>query len=67
MVVVLVSPIGPVMALQIVPEVFNRVEFGRIGWQLDQRHVRWHLEMLGAMEAGAIPNHDRMLIVCQGL
>jgi hypothetical protein len=38
------------------------IEFWRIGWQLDKCHVLWHFQMFGAMEAGPVPHHDRMLI-----
>lgn len=55
------------MALEKVPKIFDRVEFGRVRRKLDKRDVFGDLEMLGAMEAGTIPHHDCMLILGQGL
>jgi hypothetical protein len=50
------------MTFEKVPEILDGIEFWRIGWQLDKCHVLWHLQMFGAMEAGPVPHHDRMLI-----
>jgi hypothetical protein len=50
------------VACEKVPEILDGIVFWRIGWQLDKCHVVWHLQMFGAMEAGPVPHHDRMLI-----
>jgi hypothetical protein len=53
-----VFAIRPVVAPQIVPKVFDRIEFRRIGRQLDQADVRRHLESSARVIAGTIPHQD---------
>jgi hypothetical protein len=49
----------PVLA-QKMPDVLNRVQFGRSGGQQHQREVVWHDEVLGAVPSGPVHQHDPM-------
>jgi hypothetical protein len=46
---VIVGSIGPVVTFEKVPEILDGIEFWRIGWQLDKRHVFWHLQPLAGL------------------
>ena len=48
---------------QIEPKSFDRIQFGRVGWQWHQRDVVRHAQMMGAMPAGLVEHHDGMLII----
>lgn len=50
--------IRPVVAAQIVPEVFDRIELRRVGGQLDQADVGRYFQSLARVIAGAIPDQD---------
>ena len=49
----------PVVA-QKMPDVLDRVQFGRSGGQQHQREVVWHDEVLGAVPSGPVHQHDPM-------
>ena len=42
------------------PDVLDRVQLGRSGWQQHQREVVWHDELLGAVPSGPVHQHDPM-------
>src|SRR3954462_12628852 len=42
------------------PDVLDRVQFGRSGWQQHQREVVWHDEVLGAVPSGPVHQQDPM-------
>ena len=61
-VVVVVGAVGPVVATEVVPEVFDGVEFGASRRQRDQRQVLRRLELAAGVEAGLIPEHHHVHI-----
>src|SRR4051812_23924427 len=40
------------------PDILNRVQFGRSGWQQHQREIVWHDEALGAVPSGSVHQDD---------
>ena len=58
-VVVAEHPVAQVVALEISPEAFDRVELGAVGRQVQEREVRRHLQRLGDVPAGVVEHqHD---------
>ena len=53
------------MAFEIMPEVFDRIEFGAVGWKFDERHVVRYFELPRSMESRTVPDHDGMFVVGQ--
>ena len=51
-----IEAIGPVVAAEIVPEVFDGVEFGGIGWERDEGDRHGDAESLGDVVAGVVPD-----------
>jgi len=47
----------PVVA-QKLPDVLDRVQFGRSIWQQHQREIVWHDEILGAVPSGPVHQQD---------
>ena len=64
-VVVAVGSVGPAVAAERVPEVFDAVEFRRVRRQRDERDVGRHLQVVSAMEAGSVPDQGRVNIGSQ--
>ena len=60
-----VFPVGPVMAPQVVPQVFDGVQFGRVRWQADQRDVGRADQVVGAMVSRTIPDEHRLHVRLQ--
>jgi len=50
--------VGELVLAQVLPDVFGRVEFGRIGRQADQGEVFGKLEPSRAMVAGTVEDND---------
>jgi len=53
------------VALEVVPEVFDRVEFGRIRWQEHQRDLVGHAQSPGMMVARPIPDEHGLNVAWQ--
>ena len=47
---------------QIEPKPFDRVQFGRVGWQRHQCDVGRYAQMVGAMPTGSVENHNGVLV-----
>lgn len=65
-IVVVVGTIGPMMTLQIVPEVFNGIQLWRISRQANQRNVVGNYELCGAMIPSPVPDQHCLDIARQG-
>ena len=63
----LVLPIGPVMARQVVPQVFHRIQLGRIGRQIQERDVWRADQLVRSMISRTVPGQDRLHIGFQPL
>lgn len=59
-VVVVVSLVAPVVALEVVPEVFDWIEFRAVRRQRHEGDVLRYAEFFGDVEAGSVPNHHRL-------
>ena len=58
-VVVFEDAIAELVLAQVLPDILDWIEFGRIGRQFEQADVGWHIELAaGLMPAGAIKQHD---------
>lgn len=64
-VVVAIGSVGPAVAAEVVPQVFDAVEFRRVRRQRDQRDVGRHHEVVSAMEAGSVPDQGGVNIGSQ--
>ena len=49
----------PVVAQEL-PDVLDRVQLGRSGWQEHQREIVWHDEIFRAVPSGPVHQHDPM-------
>ena len=38
------------------------IDLGAVGRQGEQRHVRWHLKVTSDVPAGAVEQHDAMVV-----
>jgi hypothetical protein len=59
-IVVFVDGIGELVAAQTGPDIFNRIEFGRIGRQADESNVVGHFEGGSCVIAGAVEDECSM-------
>ena len=66
-IVVVVGAVGRVMALEVVPQVFDGIQFGCVRWQLQQRDIVRHLKLVGAVVARSIPDQHGLHLGRQGL
>ena len=66
-VIVCVNAIGPMVTLEVVPQVLDRVEFGGISWQREQGHVVRHFQRVGAMVSCPVPDQHGLHVGSQGL
>jgi hypothetical protein len=64
---ILVRPVRPVVASQVVPEIFGRVQLGRPRRQRHQRDVGWYPQRLGHVVAGPVPDQGDVLRRIDGL
>jgi hypothetical protein len=64
---VLVGPVRPVMAPQVMPEILHRVQLGRPRRQRHQRDVRRHPQRLRPVIASAVPDQRDVLRRINGL
>ena len=51
---------GELVLAQIFPDIFDRVEFRRVGRQMNQRDVFWDREFAGDMPSSSIQNERRV-------
>ena len=49
--------------LEIEPDALHRVQFGRVGWQRNERDVGWNRKRVSAMPARLIKHHHGMVIL----
>src|SRR5208282_952218 len=59
-VVGLVDAQGELVLAHIFPDIFDRIEFRRVGRQVNQRDVFWDHEFAGDMPSSAIQNERRV-------
>lgn len=62
-----VLSVGPMMASQVMPEVFHRVQFRGIRWKTQQRDVRRTDEFVRPVVSGTVPDQDGLDVRCQCL
>jgi hypothetical protein len=66
-IVVVLGAVGPVVAFEVVPQVFDWIQFGCVRWQLQQRDIVRHLKLVGAVVARSIPDQHGLHLGRQGL
>ena len=59
-IIVFIGTVGPIVASQVVPQVFHRVEFRRIGRQWKERDVVGDLQCVAGVESCLIPDHHNV-------
>lgn len=59
-VVIRIGAIAPEVTLQVMPQVFNRIEFGTVRRQRHQGNVGRNLQAPAGVKASLVPNHDRV-------
>ena len=64
-IVVVEDSVAELVLAQILPDVLDRIEFGRIGWKFKQADVVRDLELsAGLMPSGAVEQDDGMASKC---
>ena len=53
-------PVGQKCSSQILPDIFNRVQFGRFGWQQENGDVSGPVQFAGGVPPGPIHQNHRM-------
>lgn len=51
---------GPAVAAEVVPEVFDAMDFRAVRWQQDQRDVGGDLQIVSTMEARSVSDQSRV-------
>lgn len=57
-----IGSITPEVAFEVVPQVFDGIEFGTVGGRRHERNIVGDAERFAGVEAGSIPDHHGMLI-----
>ena len=54
------DPVGEVIGFQVLEDVFHRVQFRAVGWQMQQREVGGNIQILGFVPSGTVEDDDSM-------
>ena len=61
-VVVLVGPIGPAVAREVMAEVLDTIEFRRVRRQRNECEVGRYFQVVGSVKAGSAPDHRSVYV-----